>query len=276
MPLNIVGTLGSTPFALPITVTGVAATTISAYAASGTVNGANYTITFTTSGAHGLAALLSAASNITASGGTNSGASWAAYDWTIGTPGSSTAGTGSLPNAARLNQMPGFPWLGVTIASDATVTIIQGSWLVTSVPSSTTFTINVTSAVYALFTGALAGTPAVTPFLVPGAGNYLAQLGANCTLLRGATTNAAGTALSAGLYVPGAVNAVTTGAAVSGQTPGTVVPFYNSGVPLGGTVTAVVHATGNATTVCVPISTDGTVWQMNPIGAGTSRLYKYL
>lgn len=276
MPLNVIGT-GNTPFAVPITITGVAATTISAYATSGTVNGANYTITFTTSGAHGLAALLSAVSNITASGGTNSGASWAAYNWTQGTPGSSTAITGSLPNANALNAAPLFPWLGVTIASDATVTIIQGSWLVTSVPSSTTFTINVTAAQYALFTGSLAGTPAVTPFIVPGPGNYMAQLGANCTFLRGATTNAAGTALAAGLYVPGAVNAVTTGAAVSGSTPGTIVPFYNSGVPLGGTVASVVHATGNATTVMVgDFSTDGTVWQLNPIGAGTSRLYKYL
>lgn len=259
-------------FGIPGTVTGVTLTTVSSYAASGTVNGAPNTVTLTTSGVHGLAAMLSFCMNVAASGGTNSGALWAGYNWSQGTPGSSTL---SLPNPGGILQAPIYPWLGVAIGSDATVAIIQGSWLVTSVPSTTTLTINMTAAQYALFTGTLAGTPTIAPFIVLGPGGYHIQLGANTTVNRGVTTNAAGTALAKGVWVPGSVDALVTGAAVSGSTPGSIVPFYNGGVPLGGTVTSLVAMTGNATTTGGFVWTDGAMWQISPAGAGTTTVYKY-
>jgi hypothetical protein len=268
-----ISSLGSSPLVVPITLTGVTLTTVSSYALSGTVQGVPNTITVTTAGAHGLAALLSACTNLAASGGTNSGAAWSAYDWTKGTPGSAAAGLQSYPNSARVNQLPGFPWLAMCITADATTPIAQGTWLIDSVPSSTTFTFHCSANQYAQFGVGTAG-PALAPVVIPGPGEYFAQLGANTVLYRGATTDAAGTAKANGLYVPGAINGYVTGAAIATFTPGSIVPFFNSGVPLGGTVTALAVATGAATTVAVPLFTDGTVWQIGLLGAGTTTLYK--
>lgn len=273
MPGNIIAGQGNFPIAEQVTLTGVAAVTMSSYAATGTVNGVPNIVTITASGAHGLGAMISLCSNIATTAGVNSGKNWGTYDWTVGASNAAT----SLPNPSRcMLTVPQYPWLGVTMSADATVAITGGSYLVVAVPSTTTFQIAMSNAVFLKWTGALAGAPTITPFIVLGPGKYITNLGANTLLQFGATTtNAAGTAVSADTYIPGAVNSVVTGAIVGTVTPGTAIPFFNGGVAIGSTTAAATAATGNATKVMAQFDTDGALFQINPTGAGTTFITKY-
>lgn len=158
------------------------------------------------------------------------------------------------------------PQLGVILASGTGATILNSTWLVSAVPSTTSFSVVLTPAQAVQAAGTLAGAT-VTPFMTLPPGMWDVALGLTDTLQWAVNTPA---------LPPGPVGGANT--TVAGVVGGSVLQFSAlgnaAGAPIGGG-TYISWLNGAATGAGDNIQTDGvTFFVQFGATAGVSRIFK--